>query len=378
MRVLIAVFVREFYLTNTGFFLLIIAFAGGFMRSHDHIALAEFFISSPSVLGIPLMLWFFYTLKVMKFNRDRLKQNENEFMFCLLLFPSLSQRWMVIRVVLIQLLPVFIYGMFLILVAWKNSMTESVVTIVIGFILLVAASAYHLMWHLYHPNDEKNVYFLSRLLNHQLTKRYPLFFIEWTMRHEFVLFTGTKIFTGLIIAATTTFYKTDTYDLRLLGLGILISSAANTGLILSLHRFENFHLHWIKGLPFSFVKRIFFTLIPMGIILLPEVMLLLKRFPPGRNWYDYINAIFFLISIPIFFYGILHVKDRSQEEITPIVFYCVVGWFVLVLFKIPIPLLGIINAVTGLLLWIRFYYSFEYVARKTGSKVKNQATLFSE
>ncbi len=125
MRVLIPVFVREFYLANTGFFLLVIAFAGGFMRSYDHIALAEFFISSPLVLIIPIGFWFLYNLKVINFNWERIKQNENEFIFCFMLFPLSKQWWMAIRVVLIQLLPAFIYGLFLCLLAWKHDLTNS-------------------------------------------------------------------------------------------------------------------------------------------------------------------------------------------------------------------------------------------------------------
>src|SRR6187455_2700572 len=82
MRVLVPVFVREFYLANTGFFLLVIAFAGGFMRSYDHVALAEFFISSPLVLIIPIGFWLLYSLKVINFNWEKTKQNENEFIFC--------------------------------------------------------------------------------------------------------------------------------------------------------------------------------------------------------------------------------------------------------------------------------------------------------
>jgi len=47
-----------------------------------------------------------------------------------------------------------------------------------------------------------------------------------------------------------------------------------------------------------------------------------------------------------------------------LVFYCGIGWFVLVLFDVPILLLGILNALAGLVLWKKYYYSFEYVSRK--------------
>lgn len=176
MRVLIPVFVREFYLTNTGFFLLVVAFAGGFMRSYDHIALAEFFVSAPLVSTIPVIIWFLYTLKVMNFNRERIKQNENEFIFCFILFPVSKQWGMAIHIVFIQLLPVFLYGLFLCLIASKHGMIHSIFMIVMGCMVLVGMSAYHLIWWLRHPNHEKKVLMLSRFLNHQFTKPFPLFF----------------------------------------------------------------------------------------------------------------------------------------------------------------------------------------------------------
>jgi hypothetical protein len=366
MRVLVPVFVREFYLANTGFFLLVIAFAGGFMRSYDHIALAEFFISSPLVLIIPLALWFLYNLKVINFNWELIKQNENEFIFCFMLFPRSKQWWMAIRVVLIQLLPAFIYGLFLCLLAWKYELINSIVVIVLALMLLVLMSAYHLRWSLHHPNHEKKVSFIARFFNLQFTKPFPLFFIEWITRHELMMLLGTKVFSALIIIAITALYKTDIYDLRLLSIGIIIASGANVALMHALHRFENFHLSWVKSLPISLLKRIYLSLVTMGIILLPEIILLIRNFPAGQHWHDYVICSFFLFSIPFLFYGLLYAKDRDQQEVMTLVFYCSMVWFVLVLFKVPISLLGILNSLTGFILWKRFYYSFEYISRKKG------------
>ena len=118
------------------------------MRSYDHIALAEFFISSPLVLVIPIVFWFFYNLKVINFNGEKIRQNENEFIFCFMLFPVSKQWWMAIRVVLIQLLPLFVYGLFLSLLAWKHEMMNSIIVILIALMILVIISAYHLLWSL--------------------------------------------------------------------------------------------------------------------------------------------------------------------------------------------------------------------------------------
>lgn len=366
MRVLVPVFVREFYLANTGFFLLVIAFAGGFMRSYDHIALAEFFISSPLVMIIPIGLWSTYTLKVINFNWERTKQNENEFIFCFMVFPRSKQWWMVIRVVLIQLLPAVGYGLFLCLLAWKYELINSIIVIVIGQMLLVLVSASHLRWSLHHPNHEKKVSFIARFFNVRFTKPFPLYFIEWIARYELTMLLGTKLFSALTITAIAALYKTDVYDLRLLSIGIIIASGANVGLVHSLHHFENFRLGWMKGLPIPLLKRICFSLITIGIILLPEIFLLIKNFPAEQHLHDYVICSFFLVSIPLLFYGLLYAKDRDQQQLMTLVFYCSLAWFVVVLFKVPILLLGILNVLTGYILWKKFYYSFEYVSKKKG------------
>src|SRR6187551_2903318 len=99
------VLVREFYRANAGLFFLVIGIGAGFMRSYEHIALAEFFSASPVLMLVPILVWTLYTLNVMKFNRDTLKRKENEFIFHFTLLPP-QQKWIGIFATLYyQLLP---------------------------------------------------------------------------------------------------------------------------------------------------------------------------------------------------------------------------------------------------------------------------------
>ena len=67
-NVLNKVFVREFYRMNSGFFLLTATLAFGFMSQAEHVALAQFFVSSPAALLIPVCIWIAYALKILAFN----------------------------------------------------------------------------------------------------------------------------------------------------------------------------------------------------------------------------------------------------------------------------------------------------------------------
>jgi len=364
MRVLNAILVREFYLANSSFFLLVIAIAGGFMRSYEHIALAEFFISTPMVLIIPVAIWSVYSLKVINFNRERIALSENEFVFCFILLSETKQWSMTLRVAALQLLPVFLYGAFLCLVASKHGLAIPIIVIVISSGILLWTTAFHLLLGLRYPNHEKKISPISRLLNTRLTKPISLFFIEWTIRNDLAMFVGTKVFTILTLTGITELYKTDSYDLRLLSLGIVIGSSANASLMQTFHHFENFHMNWLKGLPLSFLKRMSSNLLTIIIMVMPEALVLIKNFPQELSWLECGAATIFLLSIPILFYGGSYIKDRNQQEIMPIVFCFVLGWFVAILFKIPILLLAAINISIGIYLWKKFYYSFEYISKE--------------
>ena len=131
------ILVREFYRANAGLFFLIIGLGAGFMRSDEHIALAEFFSASPMLMLIPVFIWTIYTFNVIKFNHDILKRKENEFIFHITLLPP-SQKWIAIVVTLIyQLLPAILYGIFLMVFAIKNDLIDTLLMIIVSLLLLL-------------------------------------------------------------------------------------------------------------------------------------------------------------------------------------------------------------------------------------------------
>jgi hypothetical protein len=367
MKVLNAIFVREFYLAHAGFFLFVVAIAGGFMRSYEHLALAEFFISTPTVMTIPILVWIHYAIKVINFNDETLSLDENGFLSCFVFLPS-GEKWtLAIRVAALQLLPVFLYGSFLCVVAGKYQLFLPILMACLSCGLLLWATSFRLIHGLSYSRHEKKISFVSRMLNTRMTKPFPLFFIEWVVRNDFVALIGTKIFTMLAIFGITKLYATDSYDIRLISLGIIISSSANAMLIHALHRFENFHTPFLKGLPLSFFKRLVYTLMTMITLMLPEVIVLTRSFPTGLTWTEYVGTFTLMLSIPILFYGGLFTRDRNQQEMMNIVFALAIAWFVAVLFKIPAGLIAAVDIAFGVYLWQKFYYSFEYISKESST-----------
>jgi hypothetical protein len=362
MSVPMAVFVRQFYLANSSFFLLIVVLAGGFMRSIDHIILAEFFISTPLVTMIPVSLWVLYAIKVINFDLQTLKENENQFLFCIP-FLSASTQWSIAcRVATLQLFPVFLYALFLCAVAWKYAMTMSIVIVLLSSVLLLIVVAVVILRSLQSPHYEKQLSWLSQLVNTRFTKPYILFYIEWVTRQQFVMMVSSKILSVLIMFGITALYKTDIYDSRLLMIGVLFASYANITLIQAQHYFENFQLAWIRGLAISLFRRILLTTTVILLVILPESAVLMKTFPSAAlPWTNYVYSIGFMASILLLFYSLLFRRHHNQKEAMPMVFAFAIVCFLLVLSKIPVAALIAINVSLALFLWIKNYYSFEYL-----------------
>ncbi len=357
------VLVREFYRANAGLFFLVIGIGAGFMRSYEHIALAEFFTASPMLMLVPILVWTIYTFNVMKFNRDILKRKENEFIFYITLLPP-SQKWIGLFTTLFyQLLPAILYGVFLMAFAVKNNFMDTLLMIILSLLLLLFIGALALSHALHNPNQEKRIGVFTKFLNVSITKPYPLFFPEWIAKREPLMLFGTKIFGSLILLGITQLYKTDVYDLRLLGLGIAIAFPVQVVLVWEIHRFDNFHFPLNRNLPIPFTLHLLYFLCTLLILTIPELGMIIKNFPIEFNSWDLISSILFALSIPVFFYGLLYTKDRDQEKLMPLVFIFSIGWILLILFKVPLWAIASMNLITGLACLKKFYYSFEYFSR---------------
>ncbi len=262
-----------------------------------------------------------------------------------------------------QLLPATLYGIFLMVFAIKNGFIETLFMIIASLLLLLFIGSFALSLTLHHPNQEKTVGIFAKYLNVSITKPFPLFFPEWIARSEPLILFGTKIFACLVLLGGTQLYKTDVYDLRLLGLAIVIAFSAQVVLIGEMHRFDNFHFPLNRNLPIPFAQRVLYFLCTLVILILPELGMIIKNFPPEFNGWSLLSAILLSLSIPIFFYGLLYIKGRDQEKLMPFVFFFSISWILLVLFKIPLWAIASMNLMIGLACLKKFYYSFEYISK---------------
>lgn len=359
--VLNKVFTREFYRINAGFFLIVIGICFGFLRDVEHLALAQYFISAPVLLGIPILVWMLYTLKILSFNHHAVHQSENSFVYSSALVPARLATSLVL-VSVQQLMPALLYGAFLLANAWYYGQLPAVAGILIAlgsFICLVSGRLY---WDIAHPDDEVKVSWLRSKINLTITKPYVWFYPAWILRRQPVLILGTKVFAMLIIIGVSRLYLFDTYDERLFEMGCALAFASNLVLVYYYHRFENFHFSMLRTLPLPLSRRMGHFIVTFMILLLPETVAMINYLPAVLSIMQLTTVILFGYSVVFLGYAWLFIKDINLERVIQRVFVMAFLWIVLILFKVPVPVMLLVQVLTALVTYHRHFYSFEFDA----------------
>lgn len=360
IKLLYRVFTLPFFQDNITLFLLVIGLGGGFMSGREHIALAEFFIGSSTLLLIPILVWTFYTIKIIGYNAAKLKQPENNFLFSTILFPRFKQGLLLGTIILNQFSPALLYGAFLVGIAKQHHQTTSILQIVGSLTLLLLVIGAGFSYSLRRPNPDKKLSRLTKFFHRSFRRPSYLFAFEWITRNHTWTFIGTKVFSCLLLAGTLLLYQTDSYDYRLLGMAIALVSGIHAQLIYELHRFDNFHFAVMRQLPFSLGKRIMLLLLTLLLIWIPEGGVLLTYFPTTLPHLLQAIALLLAMSLNVGLYGFLYRRDLGQEPMMWNVFLVTMGLIALILFKIPLWILASVGVLAGLYWMNRYYYRFEY------------------
>jgi len=332
------------------------------MSGIEHKALAQFFVSSPLLLTIPISFWTLYTWKVILFNRSVLQLQQNEFVFHFSLIKISAQTSSIVAIIIEQLMPFLLYAVFLIVMAWSKNMYFSIIYVVISIMLLLTWSTVILIRELNNPNQEKRVSSLKRYFDNRFKKTFYQFFIEWISRNDLVTFVGSKLFSCVVLYTVLFFYKTENYDARLLGLGISIGFSANASLAFQFHQFENVHFVILRNLPISLWRRLVYFIVTFIFLCLPEFSLLIHNFPSNLHLLTFLSSILFCISLLLIYYTHLYRHHIDMEKHMRFVFFIIMGSVVAILFSVPMGLLACIYLIEAIYIFKRYYYHFEFIA----------------
>lgn len=353
------VLVKEYYRLNAGFFLVIGVLTFGFMSDVEHIALAQFFTSSPYLMLIPVFVWMMYMHKVIQFNRRQLRLPENLFLYHFSLLNVPAKVVTLMCVIMIQFTPVLLYGTFLILMAAHAGMSPAIGEVISGLIIFLSIATARLFFQLNRPHREIKITAVKKLFDHHFTRSVVQFYTGWALRREPILLMATKLFNGLLIYAVAKLYGTEAYDWRLMAMGAVLAFSGNFMIILHLHRFENFHFMIIRNLPIALLKRLLILVIVLLILCIPEIILLIRYFPENLHPIYTFLLIMLGVSSNVVFYSTMFLPGLIQKDFARLTFAVIMACIVLILFKVPVVLLIFVQFTIGVLLFNRFYYSFE-------------------
>jgi len=355
-RVVQRCLIAEFYRRNAGFLLVVLLLSFGFLSSVEHIALARYAMQLPLVLGVYAALWALYALKTAQFVRQTLHDPTFEILYLLRIVPA-PTRWLVLAAAQAALLgPVLGYAVFVVVYGYAPG-AEWALAAVPGFLLLLTQTAVYRydVW-LKAPHADQRRRSLSTWMTRRWRQPYPLFFIQHALRAEPMLLVLTKLGAGFVLWGVCRLYPTDDYDGRLLSLGVLLAAAIQGPLLMAWKTFEDQKLLFLRNLPFSLVQRAGFYLLTAALLWLPETLLLLRYRPNGVSWGFQLGIAVFGLSLNALFFSSLFGKSRSLEELMPHLFWGVIAFFFLVMFRVPVGVLaGLASGVAGGLFWRRFW-----------------------
>jgi hypothetical protein len=362
------VLVVEFYRINAGFFLIIIGICGGFLSGKEHSALAQSFVSSRTLLLIPFLLWFLFSLKVIQYNKFEFSKEENSILYNVAALGRF-QLWLCVFATSIQqlLLP-FLYGVFLIVTASGLREFGSILLVIgfFGFILFL--TAYNLRHELLHPGRNKKISRWKKLIDSSFVKNPIGFFPEWIMREQPLMLIGTKIFAGLLIVGISRLYLFDSYDERLMAMGCTLAFCSNIVLVYFYHRFENFHFSILRSLPITLTKRLAFFLLTITCLNFIEIGLLIKYYPSDLSISHQLTLLMFGLSIYLLAFAYLYLKSLLLDLFIQKAFVAAFCWIILILFKVPIALMAILQIGLGCYIYSKRYYRFEYTVELNPEK----------
>ena len=363
VRILSRTLTAEYYRVNAMFFLVVLGLCFGFMSGIEHMALAGFFVGSLWLTLIPIAVWVIYTMKVIAYNKDEVRVERNRFLHSLPLLGLTSTLYACMVIAVGQLAPAIVYGLFLAAMAFKLQQVLILVVIVLSLIVLIVLTTASLRRSLLLPAREETTSKPVRWLDKHFTKPAAWMLTEGIMRMQPGLILTTKLAGCLLIYGVVQLYLYDIYDERLYLMAACVVFSANLVLVYQYQRFEIAQLLLMRSLPLSFGRRIATFITTMLILCFPEIAMLATNLPTYIGIQFYFFAIGFGISMSLFGYGALYVRDATFDDFTKWIFFVSMGLLLLILFGVPILILIIVQLLLGTYLLYKNYYSFEPASR---------------
>jgi hypothetical protein len=321
LRILLKIFVREFYAINAGYFLFFFILFFGVVSPGNlifyHEALIMGMLDSVAFLTGVLLLWFSYNLKCIFFCAKVLNKPGSLFLANLYALPATAQLAVFLIVQLLLYLPVLIYSFFVIAICFRENHVSTGVSIIIFQLLNIVLATIAC----YHNQAGTRQSMVARIKMPALFNKrsFLLYLINYTAIHRKISFVTIKIFSLFLLFIIFTLNKNDFEHINFVVL-FLILIAAHAVLPFYYISFIEKKCSWYRNLPLSLFRILSAYFISYCIVLVPELVYLLI------NAIDYMHVaqIILLYAIAVanllLYTAILYTADMRMKKYLQIVF----------------------------------------------------------
>ncbi|CAH0994589.1 hypothetical protein EMA8858_00699 [Emticicia aquatica] len=355
-RILNLTIVQEYYRQNAVFIFAILMFSFGFLRAQEHTTIIKLVLKLPSMLALTFLVWTLHTIKVILFSLRMLESKNNEFLYHIRLFSPIKRfiAFGLMQFSLIQL--TFLYSLWMIKIGIEEHQIWAILAI-FGFnIILIIAGIIAFEFRVKRPNS---IQIISKPIQNLLSKYQTpvyLFFIRYLFAKQPVLLLLTKLFSSLILIGICNLYPTDAYDERLLALGGLFVAVGHTVFCQQFFYFENQNLAFTRNLPIPTKKRLLTYLLAYLILLIPEIIVLFRNLPDGVGYFFAWQLMIFILSMVSLNHHVQYINGVSNDAFMQRLFFVSLLFLLLIMFKIPVILMGLVNFTIATFVFSKNYY----------------------
>ena len=360
---LLKVFVKQFYLINTGFFLFCFYFFFGVVTPGQlvwyHQSLILGMLGSPVFLGIVFLLWFLYMLKCCSFCTTVIKSNESIYLQCLQALSKNKQWLLYLLISLLLYLPVIIYSCFVIYTALLKILLLKAFIVTAFQLLLIGFGACVNFAAINKSNKTKRLdVLISKIISLASFRTGYLFYLSaFTFHSKKITFTIIKLFSILLLSISFVL-NGDNFDLDFFMIFFLLIIIAHAAMVFYYVEFKETMLPFSRNLPLALYKVAAMYVGTFCIILLPEFLFMLINNHGNLPTADIICFYLIAVACLFLFTAVLYTDSLNMDRYIQLVFVI----FILLFFFLKsgmylLTLLATLFAAAAI--FREHYYSFE-------------------
>lgn len=342
VSILLQTVAKQFYIQNSGFFLLLLFFGVGFLSGKEHVAIASSIAQSPVLLFYTMIGWSIYLWATFRFSLGAFSSKENLWIRNIIFYNTRQQWHMLLTMQTALSAPIITYGAFTGIFMLQHHHWANLGTLLgyicIGNVLPVYIYRQQLAQPVSHTRPNK----LKAAINKWAATPAWLWPLNNLLHFRPLLYLTTKGLSIAVLIAFTVMDDVQVYDWRWLNIGILLVSMINITRILELFKFYKQSVQWIMNMPLPGIKRAVLQWSGILLLMLPEIWVLIRHFPSERTSGLLLSLIVYGLCICLSLFASFFIFSSEAGNALKKYFYFFILLFLLCLSGVPLILISLL------------------------------------